>query len=61
VQGRVFRCPRCGWTYHRDGVGSINIRQKYLCSLPVVGAMAPPIGMRYHAHAGVAQSSKGEL
>ena len=58
VQGRVFRCPKCKWTYHRDGVGSINIRQKYLGSLPVVGAMAPPIGMRYHVHAGVARSEK---
>ena len=25
-KGRVFRCPKCGWSYHRDGVGSINIR-----------------------------------
>jgi putative transposase len=58
VQGRVFRCPKCKWTYHRDGVGSINIRQKYLGSLPVVGAMAPPIGVRYHVHAGVARSEK---
>jgi len=58
VQGRVFRCPKCKWTFHRDGVGSINIRQKYLGSLPVVGAMAPPIGMRYHVHAGVAHSEK---
>ena len=59
VQGRVFRCPKCKWTYHRDGVGSINIRQKYLGSLPVVGVMAPPIGMRYHVHTGVARSEKG--
>jgi putative transposase len=57
VKGRVFRCPKCHWTYHRDGVGSINIRQKYLGQLPVVGAMAPPTGMRYHA--GVARSEKG--
>ena len=28
VRGRVFRCPRCGWTYHRDGVGAINIRAR---------------------------------
>ncbi len=59
VQGRVFCCPKCQWTYHRDGVGAINIRQKYLGSLPVVGAMAPPIGMRYQVHAGVAHSEKG--
>jgi putative transposase len=59
VKGRVFGCPKCGWTYHRDGVGSINIRQKYLGSFPVVGAMAPPIGIRYKPRAGVAQSEKG--
>ncbi len=59
VKGRVFRCPKCGWTYHRDGVGSINVRQKYLGSLPVVGAMAPPIGIRYKPRAGVAHSEKG--
>ena len=46
VKGRVFRCPRCGWTYHRDGVGSINIRQKYLGHGPVVGVMAPPTSIR---------------
>src|SRR6266851_3758724 len=27
VKGRVFRCPKCGWTYHRDGVGAMNIRR----------------------------------
>lgn len=58
VKGRVFRCPKCGWTYHRDGVGAVNIRQKYLGSFPVVGAMAPPIGMRYKPHAGIARKEK---
>jgi len=58
VQGRVFRCPKCGWTYHRDGVGSINIRQKYLASVPVVGVMAPPTGMRFGPHVRVAQREK---
>ena len=47
VKGRVFRCPKCNWTYHRDGVGSINIRGKYLGQLPVVGVMAPPTGLRF--------------
>ena len=55
VKGRVFRCPKCGWTYHRDGVGSINIRQKYLGQLPVVGAMAPPTGLRFGPHTRVAR------
>jgi putative transposase len=48
--GRMYRCRRCGFVYHRDGVGSINIRQKYTGSGPVVGAMASPSGVRYHAH-----------
>jgi putative transposase len=56
VKGRVFRCPKCGWTYHRDGVGSINIRQKYLGHGPVVGDMAPPISIRQVA--GVARTEK---
>jgi putative transposase len=58
VKGRVFRCPKCKWTYHRDGVGAVNIRQKYLGQFPVVGAMAPPIGIRYKSRAGVARSEK---
>ncbi len=55
--GRVFTCMKktCKWQYHRDGVGAINIRRKYLGLGPVVGAMAPPIGMRYLAHTGVAR------
>lgn len=27
---RNYRCRACGFTYHRDGVGAINIRRKYL-------------------------------
>ncbi len=44
---REYRC-KCGFTYHRDGVGSINIRQKYLGRLgvPVAATMASPIGIR---------------
>jgi len=49
----------CGFSWHRDGVGAINIRQKYLGCGPVVGAMAPPIGMRFRPHADVAHSEKG--
>jgi putative transposase len=47
--GRVFNCTKkeCKWQYHRDGVGAINIRRKYLGLGPVVGDMAPPTGMRY--------------
>lgn len=47
VRGRVYRCRKCGFEYHRDGVGAINIRRKYLGYGPVVGGMAPPIGIRY--------------
>ncbi|RKU16510.1 transposase [Candidatus Poribacteria bacterium] len=44
---REYSC-KCGFTYHRDGVGAINIRQKYLgcLSVPVVADMAPPLGFR---------------
>ena len=58
VKGRVFRCPRCGWTYHRDGVGAINIQQKYLGSFPVVGVMAPPTSLRYTPHTRVARRER---
>lgn len=46
--GRQYRC-KCGFEYHRDGVGAYNIRAKYLGNLgsPVVGPMACPIGVRY--------------
>jgi putative transposase len=57
VQGRVFHCTSkaCQWSYHRDGVGAINIRAKYLGQLPVVGVMAPPTGLRYTPHVRVAR------
>lgn len=60
VNGRVFHCTnkKCGFTWHRDGVGSINIRQKYLGCGPVVGAMAPPTGMRFAPHVRVARWEK---
>jgi putative transposase len=60
IKGRLFRCPKCGWTYHRDGVGSINIRHKYLGQLPVVGVMAPPTGIRFRPHTRVARSWRRE-
>jgi putative transposase len=58
--GRVFTCTKkeCKWQYHRDGVGAINIRRKYLGSGPVVGDMAPPTGMRHHAHSSRSSSRK---
>ena len=50
---RNYTC-NCGFQYHRDGVGAINIRQKYLGHLgdPVVAdmgtpmKMTPPLGFR---------------
>ena len=48
--GRMYHCP-CGFSYHRDGVGALNIRNKYLEeNTPVVGVMASPIGMRWRPH-----------
>ena len=45
---RNYRCKSCGFTYHRDGVGAMNIRKKYLGQLavPVAAAMVPPRGIR---------------
>lgn len=58
MQGRVFRCGQCHWTYHRDGVGAINIRAKYQgvfgCPL-VVAEMAPATGIRFAPHTCVAR------
>lgn len=52
---RNYTCP-CGFKYHRDGVGAINIRAKYLghFGVPVVAdmdsrvsmKMTPPLGFR---------------
>jgi putative transposase len=49
---RNYRCS-CGFEYHRDGVGAINIRSKtmYRGYVPVVGDMMPPVGIRYYADA----------
>ena len=60
VQGRVFRCAnkRCRFVFHRDGVGAINIRRKYLGQLPVVGVMAPPTGLRFSPHVRVARAHR---
>lgn len=45
---RNYKC-KCGFKFHRDGVGAINIRSrtKYQELIPVVGAMTSPIGIRY--------------
>ena len=45
---RNYRCKSCGFEYHRDGVGAMNIRRKYLGEFdrPVAAAMIPPRGIR---------------
>ena len=49
---RNYHCNHCGFQYHRDGVGAINLWNKvsgFMLS-PVVGAMASPIGVRFTPH-----------
>ena len=52
VSNREYTCG-CGFKYHRDGVGAINIYRKYIKKYQgyalVVGAMTPPVGRRYKA------------
>lgn len=51
-KGRMYKCNLCGFSGHRDIVGAVNIRNKYLGSqTPVTGDTAAPVGMRYHPHA----------
>lgn len=56
--GRNYKCLSCGLEAHRDAVGAINIRKKYLdeigssdpsekISSPVVGVRVSPTGIRY--------------
>lgn len=49
-RNRTYTCTGCGFRFHRDGVGTINIRRKYLGQSPVVGVMASPTGVRWHPH-----------
>jgi putative transposase len=46
---RNYSCV-CGFTYHRDGVGAMNILKKYRGEDYVVGVMASPCSMRYNPH-----------
>ncbi len=49
---RNYHCNHCGFEYHRDGVGAINLWNKVLgfSFRPVVGAMVSPIGVRFDWH-----------
>ena len=59
TKDRNYICEHCGYTGHRDGVGSYNIRHKTKYQgemLPVVGdmeskrvLMTPPVGIKYQA------------
>lgn len=51
-RGRHYHCRECGWTGHRDIVGASNIWTKYRDWFvnPVVGAVASPVGVRFHWH-----------
>ncbi|WAM33018.1 RNA-guided endonuclease InsQ/TnpB family protein [Caldicellulosiruptor morganii] len=49
-QDRNYECKSCGFRYHRDGIGAINIYSKYTGSSLVVGRLACPVGVRYKAH-----------
>ena len=49
---RNYHCKHCGFEYHRDGVGAINIWNKVsgLFFSPVVGELAAPVGVKFHWH-----------
>ena len=63
---RNYHCNHCGFQYHRDGVGAINLWTRFGSGVnltaepnpkvsgfmlsPVVGAMASPIGVRFNPH-----------
>ena len=51
TRDRNYTCDKCGFAYHRDGVGAYNIRSisKYREFVPVIGDMTPPVGIRYYA------------
>jgi putative transposase len=49
--GRAYSC-QCGFEFDRNGVGTYNIRTKYLGNFgsPVLGLMASPAGVRFVSH-----------
>jgi putative transposase len=51
-RNRNYHCTHCGFEYHRDGVGAINLWQKVSGFLfnPVVGELAAPVGVKFHWH-----------
>lgn len=50
-KNRNYKCDKCGFAYHRDGVGAINIYKKYTGNNSlVVGQLTGPVGVRYKPH-----------
>ncbi|AMW32679.1 transposase [Fervidobacterium islandicum] len=49
-EGRRYKCAKCGFEYHRDGVGAVNIYKRYLGSSQVVAGLAPVKGVRFKPH-----------
>jgi putative transposase len=47
-QGRVYRCPACGFVAHRDAVGCANLLSKY--STGEVGNILPPEAKYRHPY-----------
>jgi len=48
---RNYECQNCGFKYHRDGVGAINIWRRYLGrESQVVAVLAPVRGVRFKPH-----------
>jgi putative transposase len=53
VSDRNYKCKHCGFEYHRDGVGAINIYKRYLGIediSQVVAGLTPVRGVRFNPH-----------
>ncbi len=49
-RGRLYRCPACGFTAHRDGVGAANLLSQHYTGEP--GHVVPPPEKYRHPFAG---------
>jgi putative transposase len=49
-RGRIYRCPACGFTAHRDGVGAANLLSQHYTGEP--GHVLPPPEKYRHPFAG---------
>ncbi|WP_241240724.1 RNA-guided endonuclease TnpB family protein [Thermotoga sp. Ku-13t] len=48
--GRRYHCKACGFEYHRDRVGAINIWKRYSGTGQVVMGLVPARGVRFNPH-----------